>query len=86
MYRGPAAYSATDWIGFDCGSASCPTGLNPDSLSSVQGDLEVQEVTCTGDGGTFTLTFRENTTLDIPYYTNATELEYLLEQIYTYGV
>lgn len=45
---------------------------------------EIQSLVCRANNGSFTLTFRENTTL--PISTNATinELKTRLEQIYTY--
>ena len=40
---------------------------------------------CRADNGSFTLTFRENTTYPISINATAAELEYRLEQLYTIG-
>eukprot|EP01034_Spumella_vulgaris_P022370 gene22370-28492_t len=79
FYRGPYAFAATDFKGYNCGNALCPKGDNAKS----RGVNEIQEFHCLADNGTFQLTFRENTTLPISYNATALELQQSLEQIYT---
>lgn len=81
FYRGPYAYAATDFTGYNCINALCPKGDNPRTI----GYNEVQKLDCIADNGTFTLTFRENTTLPIAANTTAYQLKVALEQLYTIG-
>mmetsp|Transcript_6213 Transcript_6213/g.9365 ORF Transcript_6213/g.9365 Transcript_6213/m.9365 type:complete len:755 (+) Transcript_6213:104-2368(+) len=83
FYRGPTAFAATDWIGYDCLHAACPTGLDPTLISSRIADNEIQMFQCDANNGTFQLTFRGNTTRAIPYTANASDLESYLEELYT---
>ena len=32
--RGPYAFAATDWLGYDCQHAACPTGEDPTLVAS----------------------------------------------------
>ena len=80
FYRGPYAWTATDFYGYNCLNKRCPTGDNPQTPTQYN---EVQKLLCTATGGSFKLTFRENTTLSIPFDTTVAELETYLERLYT---
>jgi len=81
FYRGPYAFAATDFIGYDCSHGKCPTGINPELPNT--GVNEVQFMVCQADEGSFTLTFRENTTEPILNNATESELEAALEKLYT---
>lgn len=84
FYRGPFAQTATDFTGYACESALCPRGDDPKTSTDVN---EIQSIVCDTSDNTrsFTLSFRQNTTLAIsPLYTTA-QLEYALEQLFTIG-
>ena len=57
--------------GYDCSLKSCPTGDDPFTWNQHN---EVQLLTCTASSGTFTLTFREQTTAPIPFDANANQI------------
>ncbi len=78
--RGVYARAATDFWGFDCGLARCPTGDNPATRRDAN---EIQTIRCIATGGTFKITFRANTTLAINYNDRATVVGYKLEQLFT---
>lgn len=62
------------------GAGTCPTGDNPLS----PGVLEIQNVSCSLTSGTFTLTFREETTDAISTGGSGSDLEAALEAIPTF--
>ena len=64
LYFGPLGGDYSDALGHDCGLRLCPHGDDPLTPGSQQ---EVQAIVCTGTGGTFTLTFRGETTGAISY-------------------
>jgi len=68
------------WTGYDCSLKTCPYGDDPVTENEVN---EVQTLTCTGDSGSFYLTFREHITEEISYASTAAELEAFLEQLDT---
>jgi hypothetical protein len=80
FYRGPNAYSATDYTGYHCQHALCPKGDDP--LTGGQFN-EIQTLRCRANNGTFQLTFRENTTLPIAYNATKAEIKIALEQLFT---
>ena len=88
-YRGDQAFAVGDWVGFACDQAACPTGLDPSDASNSEristrtGGNEIQHLYCTADSGTFTITFRGNTTTAIAFDATIAELEASMEQIYT---
>jgi hypothetical protein len=84
FYRGPFAFAATDFTGYNCVNAMCPKGDNPRSHLSNYSN-EIQSLECRADNGTFTLEFRQNKTLPIPWDATAFELQGYLEQIFTIG-
>ena len=84
LHAGPYAYAATDFIGYNCQQALCPKGDNPRTMNTNFSN-EIQMLQCRAVNGTFTLTFRENTTLPISINDTASQLEYRLEQLYTIG-
>jgi EGF-like domain len=79
FYRGPFAFTATNYIGANCDKFSCPTGDNPDTY----GDDEIQALRCRAQSGFFSLSFRNNRTMPIPATSTVSQLEYMLEQLYT---
>ena len=67
--------------GYDCSLRLCPTGDDP---GTYEDHWEVQLLQCVASAGTFTLTFREQTTAPISANaTTATELRSLLASIST---
>ena len=78
--RGPYAFAATDYWGYECGLAKCPNGDDPSTRNDVN---EVQKIRCTATAGTFTLTFRDNTTVPLWFNHTMAQMEYKLEQLYT---
>ncbi|CAM9329921.1 unnamed protein product, partial [Discosporangium mesarthrocarpum] len=78
-YRGPYSYTDTDWFGYDCSLASCPTGDN----RFTEGVTDLQRINCTAVEGVFTLTFRDSTTEQLSYGVTVTQLEAALEKIST---
>lgn len=56
------------YSGYDCSVRTCPKGDDP--LTSGQAN-EVQLLECHADGGTFTLSFKRETTINIPFDANA---------------
>ncbi len=80
FYRGPYAHSVTDFWGFECGFRRCPNGDDP---STRNGKNEIQIINCQATEGSFTLKFRENTTMTINYDDPFSVFAYRLEQLYT---
>lgn len=66
------------YTGYDCSLRECPRGDDPSTFNSV---AEMQVLKCTATGGTFTLTFREETSVDIPYNSDQTSLQSALEAL-----
>jgi hypothetical protein len=82
FYRGPHAFSATDFTGYNCANAACPRGDDP--LTGSQQN-EVQMIDCQATAGSFHLTFRGNTTLAVMYDDTASTLQMRLEELFTVG-
>lgn len=74
-------YGMYDAGGHDCSDLYCPTGDDP----STSGESEEQTVTCDATGGSFTLTFRRETTGDIDYDATEEEVKSALEALSTIG-
>merc|ERR1712196_181129 len=68
MGQGPRAYHSPRASGPGCSLTNCTVGDNP----MTDGDKEVQQLTCDATSGTFTLTFRGQTTTAIAYNAVAT--------------
>ena len=64
VYRGPKAGNVVNAYSYACTRMSCPHGDIPETL--YQQD-EVQEIYCRATGGSFTLSFRGETTRPIAY-------------------
>lgn len=79
-YRGPYAYTATDWTGFTCADAKCPKGDDP---TTPVGRDEIQNFQCIADSGTYQLFFRENVTAFIDHDATAAVLQTKLEELFT---
>ena len=61
------------WTGTDCAFRTCPRGDDPETATTASGyyQKEIQKITCVATGGSFTLKFRDLTTVAIPYNANA---------------
>ena len=62
-------------------SGTCPTGSDP--LSTVTHVKEIQSVTCTASSGTFTVTFRQQTTAALAYNIDNAAIQTALEGLKT---
>lgn len=80
FFRGPYAMAATDFSGWACTSARCPNGDNPATRDNHN---EIQRLNCKADSGSFTISFRGNTTEAINYDDTHDVVEYKLEEIFT---
>ena len=80
-YRGPFAMAYTDWTGYSCARAFCPTGDNP----STHGDVdEIQRINCTASRGSFNVTFRgSQPPAEIPWWAPASKIQADLEKLPT---
>ena len=65
--------------GYACHKAMCPHGDDPDTA----GLNEIQRVHCTITSGSFTLTFRDQTSEAIPFGSNAATVKAALEKLGT---
>jgi len=72
-----------DLYGYDCSKRRCPTGHDPQDDDA--GVTEKQTLSCTADGGTFTLKFREQTTDAIAFGATADAVRTALEALDTVG-
>ena len=70
------------WHNYDCTLRTCPAGDDPGTYNDHN---EVQLLQCVADGGYVTLTFRQQTTIHIPYDATAVELKAMLESLSTLG-
>ena len=70
------------WTGYDCSERECTYGDDPNTYGQVN---EVQLFECAGTAGTLTLSFRQKTTLPIPYNATRQELEEALEWLTNIG-
>ncbi|KAH9187062.1 hypothetical protein AeNC1_010961 [Aphanomyces euteiches] len=77
-YFGPYAATWTKYIGYDCSTRACLRGSDPYESGEVD---EVQSITCLGDGGWFTLTFRQYTTSKIAASANVATVQAALEAL-----
>ncbi|KAG9400716.1 hypothetical protein AC1031_010155 [Aphanomyces cochlioides] len=77
-YFGPYAATWTKYIGYDCSTRACLRGSDPYESGKVD---EVQSITCLGDGGWFTLTFRQYTTSKIAASADAATVQAALEAL-----
>ncbi|KAJ0408990.1 hypothetical protein P43SY_002869 [Pythium insidiosum] len=66
------------FFGFDCSLRECPRGDDPNTYDDT---IERQLVQCIATGGTFTLTFRDQTTASIPFNANAAAIKAALEAV-----
>ena len=79
-YMGPYIGDISDFQSYDCSSLSCPYGDDPVVTGKVD---ETQTVACRADGGTFTLTFRQQTTSAIAYDATAATVQTALQALST---
>ncbi|KAG7378709.1 hypothetical protein PHYPSEUDO_009748 [Phytophthora pseudosyringae] len=68
------------YSGYSCSKTPCPSGDDP--WTTNQAD-EAQTVSCSADGGTFTLSFRGETTLPIPFSASTAAVKLALERLLT---
>jgi hypothetical protein len=66
--------------GYDCSEMTCPRGDDP---MTYMDHNEVQILTCDANGGTFFLTFRNESTPPIPYTVTSYQLSKILSQLST---
>uniref|UniRef100_A0A7S3JTR5 EGF-like domain-containing protein n=1 Tax=Aureoumbra lagunensis TaxID=44058 RepID=A0A7S3JTR5_9STRA len=79
-YRGPFAYAYTDWTGYSCSHAFCPTGDNP----FTWGENEVQAINCSATDGSFNVSFRgADPPVRIPWNSHVDKVELELESLPT---
>jgi len=80
-FHGPFAYDFSDFTGsHDCTLLTCPFGDNPQTVGQVN---EVQTITCIASSGTFTVTFRQEITPDIPHNVDLATFKTFLEELNT---
>ncbi|ETV77075.1 hypothetical protein, variant 1 [Aphanomyces astaci] len=79
-YMGPSIGQLDDFVAYDCSARSCPFGADPYETGKVD---EQHTVTCTADGGSFTLTFRQFTTAAILSTATAAAVQAALEALPT---
>ncbi|KAG7376496.1 hypothetical protein PHYPSEUDO_013294 [Phytophthora pseudosyringae] len=78
-YFGPYENAFGDFTGgHDCYARMCPRGTDPFEVGKVN---EKQTLTCTADGGEFTLTFREETTPVIPFNAGTAQVQSTLQTL-----
>lgn len=65
--------------GFDCSLRTCPFGDDPNTA----GQTEQQALTCNATSGSFTLTFRGETTAVVAFDASLDSLDAALEELYT---
>ncbi|CAM9386537.1 unnamed protein product [Pylaiella littoralis] len=70
------------WGGYMCSQRTCPTGDNP---RTTPGEFEVQTVACTLASGSFTMTFRDETTEAIAFDATPSEVAAALNYLPTIG-
>lgn len=80
-YEGPSKEKLGDFTGYDCSLRTCPYG----DVEGSTGVSEVQTVNCVGTSGSFTLTFRQQTTASISYAATATAVDTALEALTSIG-
>ena len=61
----------------------CPTGDDPKTVDTARDTNEIQTISCTATGGTFSLTFRGETTVAIAYNAGASTIQAALEALKT---
>jgi hypothetical protein len=71
------------WVGPACALRSCPSGVNPSFEASVR---EEQRLTCVANAGSFTLTFRGETTAPLDFDVTVRELIDALEDLDSIGL
>ncbi|ETN02121.1 hypothetical protein PPTG_16769 [Phytophthora nicotianae INRA-310] len=70
------------YFGYDCSLKECPRG---DDFNTDNDDIERQLIQCIADAGSFTLTFRDETTTNIPYNAVEADIKSALEELSTIG-
>merc|ERR1711988_686809 len=68
--------------GYDCSLKTCPTGDDP---ATYNDHVEVQLLTCNADAGTFTLTFRQQTTKALFANSTADDIRDALMELSTFS-
>ncbi|TMW57976.1 hypothetical protein Poli38472_013450 [Pythium oligandrum] len=77
-YLGPYSGAVGNFRDYDCTSRFCPLGADPYETGKVN---EKQTLACLADGGTFTLTFRQQTTATIAFNADAATVKSALEKL-----
>ncbi|KAG7388871.1 hypothetical protein PHYPSEUDO_011705 [Phytophthora pseudosyringae] len=68
------------YFGYDCSLKECPRG---DDFYTDDDDIERQLIQCVADAGSFTLTFRDETTVNVPYNAVEAAVKDALEELST---
>lgn len=69
------------FAGYDCSLRNCSAGDDPNTA----GVTEQQALTCNGTSGSFTITFRQQTTASVAFDDTLAELEWYLEELTSVG-
>ncbi|KAJ0392094.1 hypothetical protein P43SY_010524 [Pythium insidiosum] len=77
-YLGPYSGAFGDFQSYDCSTRYCPLGADPFETGKVN---EIQSIACLADGGSFKLTFRQQTTQSIAWNANAATLRAALQAL-----
>merc|ERR1711998_61332 len=80
-FRGPFAYTFTDFYGYDCTRAMCPTGDDP----ITAGVNEIQMINCSASNGYFKMEFRNHLTGKIKFDSSAAVLQKALNDLWSIG-
>lgn len=83
-WKGPLKWDISDFAGYDCSQLTCPTGNDPLAPHFATTNInEVQSIVCTADSGSFTITFRQLKTIQIPYSATVATLTAALNSLRT---
>ncbi|KAF0692736.1 Aste57867_16194 [Aphanomyces stellatus] len=80
QYMGPYVSAVDDFMAYDCSARTCVPGSDPYQTGVVD---EQQTISCTADGGTFTLSFRQFTTAPISASATAAQVQAALQALTT---
>ena len=73
------------YAGLDCSARACPLGDDPNTRSRNHSLFEVQKVSCHATNGTFTLSFRGQTTASLQYNASLSDVTAALLRLGTLG-
>lgn len=73
------------YVGPDCSVRGCPVGDHPNTIARNHSMFEVQRISCHAKNGTYSLTFRGQTTSSLPYNASLSQVTTALLQLGTLG-